>query len=209
MAIQLNSRQCLLRMMSCCFALALAFLFAQPASAAIMHSGTFAEDGSSPDTAPDSLSLTNDASSTEDILTIVIDLTNAAAAGTEFDIVGGGSFGFSASGAEIAEVGFQSAVVGGANMTLTLTFNDFEAGETFDFTIDLDHSNPGGAIVDGADLAGSEITATFAITGGLTAVMADAGGMNAGWVAAIPEPNTLALLGLGMTGLAWGGRRRR
>ena len=56
-------------------------------------------------------------------------------------------------------------------------------------------------------IAGSTVTATFAVTGDIVAVMADTGGSTAAW-SAVPEPNTLALLSAGLTGLAWGGRRR-
>jgi len=152
MANQLISRQGLLRIAGCGFALALACLYGQPASAAVMQSGTFADDGSN-EAAPDTFNVTNDVSSTENILTVVIDLTTAADAGTVFDIAGGGSFPFSATLAEQTEVGFQSAVVSGSLKTLTLTFNDFQANETFTFTIDLDDSNPGGQIVQGTSIA--------------------------------------------------------
>jgi hypothetical protein len=206
MATQLNSRQTLRQLTGCCFALALGCFLSAPASAAITHSGTFAEDGN-PENGGDSLSLTNVAGSTEDILQVVIDLSATA---VTFDEIGNGSSAFDATLAEMTEVGFVSAVVGGADETLTLTFNDFQAGETFDFSIDLDFNLDTTSEVTGANIAGSQVTATFAITGGLSATMVDGGGGAADWSAtAIPEPNTLALLGLGLTGLAWGGRRRR
>jgi hypothetical protein len=77
-------------------------------------------------------------------------------------------------------------------------------GRRFRFTIDLDDDTD---VVEGASIAGSTVTATFATTGDIVAVMADAGGNDADW-SAVPEPNTVALLLAGLTGLAWGGRRR-
>ena len=77
MANQLNSRQVLKRLAGCCFALVLGCFLSMPAAAAITHSGTFADDGTGNNANPDSLSLTNDATSTEDILTVVIDLSTA------------------------------------------------------------------------------------------------------------------------------------
>jgi hypothetical protein len=136
--------------------------------------------------------------STEDIITIVLDLSTAAT-GSTFE-PGTWPFGFNPGDA--VATGYTGEVL--TATTLTFTFTDFNPGERFRFTIDLDDDTD---VVEGTSIAGSTVTATFAITGNIIAVMADDGGNDANW-SAVPEPNTVALLLAGLTGLAWGGRRR-
>jgi hypothetical protein len=187
MANRMNSRQGFLRLTGCCFALVSACLFVQPASAAVMHAGTFTE---------------NDPGA-EDILTVVIDLTLSP--NVVYDPSGGNPATWSAFAS--ADPYLSSAISGG-NTVLTIQFsaNDFNPGDTFTFTIDVDDTV---ALVTGANIAGSTIQALFVGGGDVTTAMIDGGGGTASWTSPVPEPNTLALLGLGLTGLAWGGRRRR
>ena len=85
MASRSNSAHCLLRLLGCCFALTLTNLFSLPASGMLIaYSGTFEDDGSNPDNEPDDFRLTNDATSTENIVMVVFDLSTASI-GTTFD----------------------------------------------------------------------------------------------------------------------------
>lgn len=205
MANRMNSRQDFLRLTGCCFALVLACLFAQPASAAVMHAGTFTENDPGAENAGDTFTITNNSTAGEDILTVVIDLTLSP------NVVYDPSGGPPASWSAFATTDPYDDVTGvniAGNTVLTIQFNlnDFNPGDTFTFTIDVDDTI---ALVTGANIAGSTIQALFDGGGDVTTAMIDGGGGTANWTSPVPEPNTLALLGLGVTGLAWGGRRRR
>ncbi len=201
MANRSNFPQYVLRLLGCCFALALTGLFSLPASAMLIaYSGSFEDLGGVPENEPDKFRLDNDPASTEDIITVVYDLSTAFI-GTTFQPL---TWPFSANPGDVLATGFTGHSV--TDTTLTLTFTDFNAAESFRFTIDVDDDN---SVVQGASIAGSTVTATFAIFGDLGAVMADTGGDTANFSAAVPEPGTLALLAAVLAGLAWGGRRHQ
>jgi hypothetical protein len=70
------------------------------------------------------------------------------------------------------------------------------SGDTFTFTIDVDTT---GQQVTGGDIAGSQVTATFDTSGPVSATMV-VGAPTGNWASPAPEPNTLVMLGFGLTG---------
>ncbi len=200
-----RSKKILLQLAGCCFALVFACLFSSTAVAdTISHSGTFV-DQPNPDSAPDDFTITNTSPDAYDITTLVIDFSSVTTAPVTFDET---DFAF-APGSE--PVGFQSYTIPPGSDSITLTFNDFDAGESFTFTIDVDDNN---SRVDSDRIAGATVTATFDVSGTPTNVIAlmVAGGPNdttwANSATVVPEPGTLVLVSLGLAGLAWTGRRR-
>jgi hypothetical protein len=200
-----RSKKNLLQLAACCFALVFACLFSSTAVAdTISHSGTFI-DQPNPDSGPDDFTITNTSPDAYDITILVIDFSSVTTAPVTFDET---DFAFTP-GSEL--VGFQGYTIPAGLDSITLTFNDFDAGESFTFTIDVDDSNPR---VDSDNIAGATVTATFDVSGTPTNVAAlmMAGGPNdttwANSTTVVPEPGTLVLVSLGLAGLAWTGRRR-
>jgi multisubunit Na+/H+ antiporter MnhC subunit len=195
------------RLSSCLLAALFALALALPAVALpIAFSGTF-DDPTVPEADGDVFTLTNEASPTsqDSITQIVIDLSTATTLPVTFDETGS-AFTVTLEGG----TGYTGYSINGANTVLTIGFTDFDPGESFNFTIDVDDNNNQ---VDAARIAASTVTATYMVGGGTTldAFMVAGAGRTASWTAStdvvVPEPESLPLIGLGLIGLAW--RRRR
>ncbi|MCA9057298.1 MAG: hypothetical protein KDA85_02315, partial [Planctomycetaceae bacterium] len=102
--------------------------------------------------------LTNRSTQNEQINTFVLDLRSI---GLEFDadLVTGKPF--TALNNTGTSTGLSSAVLSNADQTLTLSFTDFNPGETLQFVIDIDRAVDVPASIFGNNLIGADVSATF------------------------------------------------
>ncbi|OPZ07302.1 MAG: PEP-CTERM motif protein [candidate division BRC1 bacterium ADurb.BinA292] len=104
---------------------------------------------------------------------------------------------------------------------IILDFSEFDAGETFRLTLDLDPLDPRkGAAVDGGLLADTMVTVYFEgedfgfvrLFGSYAEIGADAAGTTLcderPDAPTVPEPATFGLVGLGMAGVGWFRRKK-
>jgi hypothetical protein len=171
-----------------------------PARAAFIGvAGTFTEETGS---GGDTFTVGNDALSEADLTMVAIDLSLSAEnayfdpAGSPFTVVGAN------------DVGFDGNFSLTGTQLITLVFSDFQAGELFTFSIDIDDDF---GTTQGADFAGSTLTASFqGETQSPQAIYAETGQFTAAAITAIttPEPGTLSSLSLGLIALGMARRRK-
>ena len=166
------------------------------------------------DTFSDPFSITNTSTDGEQIVRFFIDLDGT---GVVFDTVGGNGVPndtagvpFGAANGTGSAVGLIDGVVTDGGTTLDITFNDFDAGETFDFDIDVDQAS-GPATVFGDELIGATAFVDFdnglRIIGTFMAIDGnpDASGFMVTQIIdtpAVPLPAGAVLLLTGLGGLA-------
>ncbi len=102
--------------------------------------------------------LTNNSTTGERLQTFVFDVSSI---GLQFDIDGTSGKPFTAVGGTGATTGVTSATLSADLKALTVTFNDFDPGETLQFVIDIDLEGGTAASIFGDDLIGADITGTF------------------------------------------------
>jgi hypothetical protein len=173
-----------------------------PARAAFIGvAGTFTEETGS---GGDTFTVGNDALSEADLTMVAIDLSLSAEnayfdpAGSPFTVVGAN------------DVGFDGNFSLTGTQLITLVFSDFQAGELFTFSIDIDDDF---GTTQGVDFAGSTLTASFLgeeTQSSPQAIYAETGQFTAAAITAIttPEPGTLSSLSLGLIALGMARRRK-
>ena len=188
--------------------------------ASAVPSLTFIIDG---DTFSQPYAITNSSTAGERVVRFQLDLSTIAPRSFCYDTVDNancnsgsvnGGVAFAATGGTGASTGLVGApVVADATKLLDISFNNFDAGETFEWVIDVDEAN--GVIADqtvsGNELIGATALVDFSDGQRLTGVLAAMPGndlasqftVTGTGPIPIPEPTSLALLGLGLGALGF------
>ncbi len=116
---------------------------------------SFVADG---DTFVQPFVLTNNSRKGDLLNTFVFDLTSI---GLEFDVDPITGKAFTPIGTSGATTGFQTATVSPDKKTLTVTFNDFNPGESLRFVIDVDIAGGTPASIFGNNLIGADVSFAF------------------------------------------------